>query len=121
MTRAIVIALAWCGAASLAAAQQPAENPDDFETGEIGLAVGQTDSDTSSSKFEEYRDFPNGFGVPSFRFRGLKDGFHWDFSGRDVREKDQQFWLDLSKGAFSIEGDYNQIPHSFGNDGHTLL
>jgi MtrB/PioB family decaheme-associated outer membrane protein len=121
MTRATLIALAWCGAATLALAQEPAENPDDFETGEIGLAVGQTDSDTSSSKFEEYRDFPNGFGVPSFRFRGLKDGFHWDFSGRDVREKDQQFWLDLSKGAFSVEGDYNQIPHSFGNDGHTLL
>jgi MtrB/PioB family decaheme-associated outer membrane protein len=121
MTRAAWFAVAWCAAASVAVAQQPAGSPDDFETGEISIGVGQTDSDTLSSKFEEYRDLPNGLVVPAFRFRGQKDGFQWDFAGRDVREKDQQFRLDLSKGAFSLEGDYNQIPHNFGNDGHTLL
>ena len=61
--------------------------PNDFETGEISMGVGQTDSDTLSSKFEEYRDLPNGFVVRSFRFHGLKDGFHWDFSGQDVRAR----------------------------------
>ena len=99
----------------------PAPSAEDFETGEISLGVGQTDGDTRSSKFEEYRDLPNGLVVPWFRFHGVKNGFHWDFYGRDVQEKDQQFWLDLSKGALSIEGEYNQIPHAFGNDGHTLL
>jgi MtrB/PioB family decaheme-associated outer membrane protein len=119
MTRATLVALAWCGAAGLSLAQQPAS--EDFQTGEISIAVGQTDSDTLSSKFEEYRDVPNGLVIPWFRFQGMDKGFRWDFSGRDVRERDQQFQLDLSKGWFSLEGDYNQIPHDFGNDGHTLL
>lgn len=119
MTRATLVVLAWCGAAGVAFAQAPAS--DDFQTGEIQIAVGQTDSDTLSSKFEEYRDLPNGLVIPWFRFQGLDKGFRWDFAGRDVRERDQQFRLDLSKGWFSMEGDYNQIPHNFGNAGHTLL
>jgi MtrB/PioB family decaheme-associated outer membrane protein len=121
MTRATLIALAWSGLAGLGLAQEPDGSPDDFEAGEVSLGVGQTDSDTVSSKFEEFRDLPNGLVAPSFRVRGQKDGFRWDFSGRDVREKDQSFRLALAKDAFELEGDYNQIPHGFGNDGHTLL
>ncbi|HET9314764.1 MAG TPA: MtrB/PioB family outer membrane beta-barrel protein, partial [Vicinamibacteria bacterium] len=123
MTRACVLTFVCSAMASLALAQEPAPTPapDNFEEGEFSLGVGQTDNDTLSSKFEEYRDLPNGLFAPSFRFRGEHDGFYWNFVGRDIQERDQRYWLDLRKGAIWIVGDYNQIPHNFGNDGHTLL
>jgi MtrB/PioB family decaheme-associated outer membrane protein len=121
MTRACVLTFVCSAAASLALAQEPSPSPDNFAEGEFSLGVSQTDSDTLSSKFDEYRDLPNGLIAPSFRFRGEDNGFYWNFVGRDVQERDQRYWLDLRKGAFSIKGDYNQIPHNFGNNGHTLL
>jgi MtrB/PioB family decaheme-associated outer membrane protein len=121
MKRFGLLAIAWCGAASVALAQAPDPASEDFETGQITLGVAQTDSDTLSSKFEEYRDLPNGLVIPALRFRGHKDGVSWDFVGRNVRQRDQRFWLSLEKGAVSLEGQYNQIPHNFGNDGHTIL
>jgi MtrB/PioB family decaheme-associated outer membrane protein len=123
MTRACVLTFVCSLTAGLALAQEPAPTPapDNFEEGEFSLGVGQTDNDTLSSKFEEYRDLPNGLFAPSFRFRGEHDGFRWNFGGRDIQERDQQYFLDFGKGAWSIEGDYNQIPHNFGNNGHTLL
>jgi len=120
MTRAGVLTFVWTAAAGVALAQT-APSPNDFETGEVSLGVGQTDSDTLSSKFEEYRDLPNGLIAPSVRFQGEKNGFHWDFTGRNVQQRDQRYWLRLDKGIFTVKGDYNQIPHNFGNNGHTLL
>ena len=123
MTRACVLTFVLSAASSLALAQEPlpSPSPDNFEEGEFSLGVGQTDNDTLSSKFEEYRDLPNGLFAPSFRFRGEHNGLFWNFVGRDIQERDQQYSLDVRKGALSIEGDYNQIPHNFGNNGHTLL
>src|SRR5262245_16208022 len=119
MTRARTLLIAWCVAAGAAYAQAPEPASDDDQTGEVSLGVGQTDSDTLSSKFEEYRDLPNGLTAPSLRFRGQKDGFRWDFAGRNVQQRDQRYWLTLGKGPVRIEGQYNQIPHRFGNAGHT--
>jgi MtrB/PioB family decaheme-associated outer membrane protein len=121
MTRARTLLIVWCAAAGAAYAQAPEPASDDYQTGEVSLGVGQTDSDTLSSKFEEYRDLANGLTAPSLRFRGQKDGFTWDFAGRNVQQRDQRYWLTLDKGAVRIEGQYNQIPHNFGNAGHTLL
>ena len=118
MTRSVAFSLFLI--AGTASGQTPPAVPD-FETGEVTLGVGQTDSDTPSSKFEEYRDLPNGLTAASFRFHGANDGFQWDLAGRNVQQRDQRFWLSLSKGAFSVDGQYNQIPHNFGNNGHTLL
>src|SRR5262245_56258472 len=107
MTKASMLTIVWSAAAATALAQTPAPSPspmpDDFQTGEVSLGVGQTDSDTLSSKFEEYRDLPNGVVAPFFRFRGEKDGFHWDVAGRDVQERDQRYWLTLSKGVVSVK------------------
>lgn len=123
MTRARILVVAAALLPWSAAAQTPPAAPadDDFESGEISLSVGQTDSDTLSSKFEEYRDLANGLTAPSLRFRGQKDGFRWDFSGQNVQQRDQRYRLSLEKGAVSLDGDYNQIPHNFGNAGRTLL
>ena len=123
MTRACVLTFVGSLTAGLALAQEPAPTPapDNFQEGEFSLGVGQTDEDTVSSKFEEYRDLPNGVFAPSFKFRGEHNGIYWNLVGRDIQERDQRYWLDLRKGAVWITGDYNQIPHNFGNNGHTLL
>jgi MtrB/PioB family decaheme-associated outer membrane protein len=119
MKRLIVsIAILTCG--GFAFAEEPAAS-DDYNSGEINLGAVQTDSDTLSSKFLEYRDLPNGVTAPYFRFEGRKGDFKYDFWGRNVQQRDQRYFLFLDKDKFRLKGDYNQIPHSFGNNGRTLL
>jgi Putative outer membrane beta-barrel porin, MtrB/PioB len=90
-----------------------------FGSGSIGLL--QRDSDTISSKFLEYRDIPQGAVAPLFTFDGKKGDFRYSFLGRDITQKDQLYFLNLSTGAIRIEGNWVGIPHNFGNGGKTIL
>jgi len=94
---------------------------EDFHEGEFNLGVNQTDSDTLSSKFLEYRDIPSGAVAPYFRFLGQKGSFRYDFSGGSVQQKDQRYRLRLGNETLRVEGVYDKIPHRFGNGGRTLL
>ena len=76
--------------------------------------------DTNSSKFQEYRDIPNGFVLPLFRLDGQKDGFRYDLFGADARERDQRYRLGLEKGWLRFDGSYQFIPHNFGNGARSL-
>jgi hypothetical protein len=89
--------------------------------GEFTLGVSQTDSDTTSSKFLEYREIPNGLFAPNFRFAGETSKLRYDVWGLSVRQKDQAFKGFLSYDKLLVEASYIQIPHNFGNAGRTLL
>jgi MtrB/PioB family decaheme-associated outer membrane protein len=118
MKRALFV-ITFVAAGALAFAQEPM--PADFEEGEVNLGILQNDSDTLSSKFEEYRDIPEGAVVPYFRLQGLNKGFRYDLFGGNVRQRDQYYGLNLSKDWFAFQSTYTRIPHNFGNNGHTLL
>ena len=75
--------------------------PSTFQFGEIDFGVSARSEDTNSSKFQEYRDIPNGFVLPLFRLDGQKDGFRYNLFGSDARERDQQYRLGARKGAGS--------------------
>jgi MtrB/PioB family decaheme-associated outer membrane protein len=94
--------------------------PTTFTLGQIDFGVQQADSDTDSSKFEEYRDVPSGIVVPFFRI--LTEG-KWtiDLVAQNVLRKDGRYRLFLDAEPVRLRVDYNRIPHRFGNDGHTLL
>ncbi|HEX6739163.1 MAG TPA: MtrB/PioB family outer membrane beta-barrel protein [Vicinamibacteria bacterium] len=115
--RAIVLGIVLLAAG--AQAQEPAGET--FQFGEIHLGVMQTDSNTLSSKFMEYREVPDGVVVPAFRLKGAHGGVWYEAFGGNVQQTDQYYGLRLGKESFRVEGLYNRIPHNFGNAGHTLL
>jgi MtrB/PioB family decaheme-associated outer membrane protein len=102
--------------------QSPPANAgaDDFFSGQADLSLIQKDVNTISSKFLEYRDIPNGIAVPFFRLDGQKGGLRYDFAGQFVQQSDQRFLMRVEKDWFRLDGDYNTIPHRFGNGGKTL-
>jgi hypothetical protein len=109
-------------AAALAlAAAGPATAQDDFQDVSITLGALQKDFDTTSSKFLEYRDIPQGMVLPSLRFHGKKGAFRYDVQGRDVTQADQQYGLRLENDRFRLSGAYTGVPHNFGNGGRSLL
>ncbi len=90
-------------------------------SGQIEVGLFQKDVDTISSKFTEYRDVPNGIAIPYFSLRGHRGDMRYMAAGRSVRQDDQQFAFRVDHRKWSLDGDFNQIPHRFGNDGRTLL
>ena len=108
---------------SLAASPSRAQAPpdaNDFLTGEAEIGLIQKDVDTISSKFLEYRDIPNGIVAPFFRLNGKKDDLRYDLAGQFIQQSDQRYLLRVEKGWLRLDGDYNVIPHRFGNGGKTL-
>ena len=109
--------------AAYAAAAEPMEGADTSPkfSGEVQLGLAQTNVDTISSKFYEYRDMPNGVVLPFFSFRGHRGDLRYSAAGRNVQQGDQQYAFRLNDRKWGLNVDYNQIPHRFGNDGRTLL
>jgi MtrB/PioB family decaheme-associated outer membrane protein len=117
MKRAFILTVALLAAALPALA----EDPNDFSWGTITVGAFQTDSDTTSSKFLEYRDIPEGGVLPYFRYEGKKKDFRWDIKGADLTQRDQQYFFTLGQTSWTLKGDYTGIPHDFGNGGKSLL
>jgi MtrB/PioB family decaheme-associated outer membrane protein len=99
----------------------PALCQEDFQVGEITFGVNQLDSDTTSSKFLEYRDIPQGAVAPFLHFKGKSGDFRYDMSGSDISQEDQVYGLKLENRNVRLKLDYTGTPHSFGNGGLTLL
>jgi len=75
--RSVSVAAVLLASGVLAHAQE-AINARNWNTGEINLGLFQSDEDTLSSKWLEYRDIPDGITAPFFRFRGDKNGLRYD-------------------------------------------
>jgi MtrB/PioB family decaheme-associated outer membrane protein len=116
---ALAFLLAALGAGP-ALAQSADPSADDFFSGAADLSLIQKNVDTTSSKFLEYRDIPNGLALPFFRLDGQKGGFRYDLAGQFLQQSDQRYVLRLEKDWFRLDGDYNTIPHRFGNGGRSL-
>jgi MtrB/PioB family decaheme-associated outer membrane protein len=120
MKRALVLAaVLTVSAASFA--QESTSEVKDFQSGEVKLGLSQVDQDTLSSKFLEYRDLPNGVTGPFFRIFGKKGEVRYDLSGEHVQQNDQRYLFKLESSAIRVSGEFNKIPHRFGNSGRTLL
>ena len=82
------------------------------------LRGSTTDVDTDSSKFREYRELPNG-PVLSFLRSSGDQKVRYDVIVENGFENDRATASPHDLGRLRIAGDYNLIPHRFGNDGHT--
>ena len=87
------------------------------------LGLRETDVDTDSAKFEEYRDLGSGADLPVLRIFGESaDGARTlAIRGDNIGRDDARYGLDYGvAGRYEIALDYNKIPHRFGNDGRLI-
>jgi len=118
MRRFLLVALAW-GIAGTALSQAIA-TPSTFTLGRIDLGVQQADPDTDSSKFEEYRDVPNGVVIPFFQLLG-EGKWRYNLVAENALRSDGRYRLFVETEPVRVKLDYNRIPHRFGNNARTLL
>lgn len=108
------------------AAQEPAE-PAPAENGGFTLRVDslilqalETQVDTDSSKFEEYRDLDSGI-RPALRLVGEGGERTLDLTAESAGREDARYTLSYGvAGRYGLLVDLNKIPHRFGNNGHML-
>lgn len=125
MRSRIVRPLSLAGVLLCAAPLGAAEGGGDFTLRLEPLTLGilESDVDTASAKFEEYRDLGSGFSIPKLRLFGESaDGDRYlTFRGDKVLRDDARYGLDYGvAGRYNLAIDYNKIPHRFGNDGRLL-
>ncbi len=97
----------------------PFEIHGSVEVGGIPQAV-----DSSSSKFEEYRDLPGRWPVlPGLEVRGSERerGYYFEVSAEDATEQDGRYVVRAGEiGRLAIEAGWDQIPHKSSNSARTL-
>ena len=88
----------------------------------VDFGVQPVDADTDSSKFEEYRDLPDGFVLPFFAVASAAGAeSRWLVTGEDVGEQDMRFTAGVELGEWSFDVFYDEIFHRLGNDARSLL
>ncbi len=127
-TTLTIVALAWglVGAGLPAFAQDaPAAPPAAAAPVNGGAGNGALDrlgrDDVASSKFEEYRVVPKGVSLPVFDLAGRQHGADFALWGDNLAQRDQRYRGFVSTGLVGLTFDYNQIPHSMGNDGRSIM
>lgn len=89
----------------------------------VGGGQIRQDNKKYDSKFQEYREVPQGALIEKFRLDWNPSGKPWALSlfGRDVMLENQSYALDIFRpGKFTWTTSYAQIPHWF-SDGATTL
>jgi MtrB/PioB family decaheme-associated outer membrane protein len=91
-----------------------------FASRQVVLGVGGHESENNSSKFMEYRSYPNGAVLPYLRFFG-EDKLLYDISAKNAFQDDAWYGLRLEKDWFALRGEVVKIPHGFGNGAVSVL
>ncbi|MDQ5873017.1 MAG: MtrB/PioB family outer membrane beta-barrel protein, partial [Acidobacteriota bacterium] len=113
------LAILFGSALAAAALAQSAEPASHFTLGRIDFGVQLADPDTNSSKFEEYRDVPNGVVIPFLRIYG-EGKVRYNLVAQNVLQDDGRYRLFIETDPVELKLDYNRIPHRFGNDARML-
>lgn len=90
-------------------------------SGEAELGGRIVWGDENASKFEEYRDLPDGF-IGNFDLLLENEaGTHWlRGRGENVGYDDQRYWLEGGRyGRYEIDMFYGELPHIFSNSART--
>src|SRR4029453_14559929 len=88
------------------------------------LVIGamDTDVDTRSSKFQEYRDLSSGYFMDFGLVGGGSGDRYLDLDATQLRRDDARYTLEYGVlGRYEVLFDYNKIPHRFGNGGRMLF
>jgi hypothetical protein len=108
------------GAPLIAQTAEPSPPSSNWFDGQATLLLLGRD-DVASSKFEEYRTIPKGFSMPGFTLQGSHDGKDFALFSQNISRSDQRYAGWGSFESLKVSFDYNQIPHSMGNDGRSIM
>ncbi len=91
-------------------------------SGEAEFGGRLVTGDTSSSKFEEYRDLDTGFfGSVNFLIEGKEGKYFFSGSATDIAEGDQHYEARIGRyGRYRLELEYDEMPHQFSNTARSL-
>lgn len=122
---AVVLALLLTGGAFAPAvsAQEAADLSLVIEGGAQATSLDDEGEDERTSKFEEYRDVPDGAILDLLRVNWLRPDSPWSFelTGANVLREDEHYELGLAKtGRFRFDLGYDQIPHFFSRNATVL-
>ena len=92
-----------------------------YHSGSVTLGGQAVDLSGDSSKFQEYREVPDGVVAPASHFFGRTPDFSYDFRGYTIREDDLRYTLLTDFKGARVSAEYFRMPHYFGNDGLSLL
>ncbi len=122
---ALFVVLLPCGA--VAEQSSPEQGEADLsltvETGGQATSVDDEGKDERTSKFEEYREVPNGAVLHLLRLGRLRAASPWSFdlTATDVLQEDERYDLRLAQaGRFRLRVGYDQIPHFFSRNATAL-
>jgi MtrB/PioB family decaheme-associated outer membrane protein len=90
-------------------------------TNTIGAGLQTFDVNTASSKFEEYRDVPEGIAGPEFRLFRADDPVRVLATGERLGQDDRRFDVSVEHSAVAVEAYFDQIPHRLGNEARSIL
>jgi MtrB/PioB family decaheme-associated outer membrane protein len=123
-SRRLCVGLALLGALASRRDAVHAEEPADpvVTQGWFTLGGGSVSGLNESSKFQEYREIPNGFFLPSLEFGLAHKGWTFDIQAIDLREDDQRVVITMGKpGTYRLVLGYDQTPKWFSNTAATLF
>lgn len=87
----------------------------------IGAGLQGRNVDTNSSKWEEYRDIPEGLVGPELRLFGSTANNTWLVTAEKIQEEDRRFDVRFDSDVIGIDFFYDQIPHRLGNEAKSVL
>ncbi len=89
-------------------------------SGGVSVITRTVDGERDSSKFEEYREIPDGVSG-KVRLGHRSDRYFFDLKAKDIAEDDQYLRVRSGLyGKFKVELIYDKIPHRFAYDARTL-
>ncbi|HET7745658.1 MAG TPA: MtrB/PioB family outer membrane beta-barrel protein [Vicinamibacteria bacterium] len=118
MKPATLLAVLLLAAPALA---QEAPATGDFTSGSLSLGGSAVDLNVDSSKFQEYRDVPDGVAGPGLHLFGRRGELDFDLRGDFVRPESQAYNLKADWRDVRVKADFLRLPHRFGNDGRSWL
>ncbi len=92
--------------------------------GEASTGVRQTDEDSRSSKFGEYRDLEDGFvfDLLSYHRDWADKAWFLDFQGLNALRGDESYRLGFGlHGKFDVDLSYDRTPHLVSREGRTIM
>ena len=86
----------------------------------VNLNLQMVGQDSNSSKFEEYRDLPEGLAGPALRVFGSGEGVMWLAGGNNLGEDDRRFYVWANTRVLEVDFLLDEIPHNLGTDAKSV-
>lgn len=91
-------------------------------SGSVTVGVQSVDDLNESSKFQEYREVPNGFYLGHFDFGWSKSAWFFDLDAIDLLQDDERITASFGRvGELKVDLGYDQTPKWFSNTARSLF